>query len=109
MADILDQFSLVNSSAEGENNVDQSSETDITHPKPGEYYVIKRHGGLVPYNDAKIAEAMMKAFMDVEGVEVAQASSTRAKVQSFTRSVTETISRRNPSGEVFISNLFRTW
>ena len=54
---------------------------------PGRLRVIKRNGTVVPYDESKIAVAMTKAFLAVEGGKSAQPSSgaCRPGVRSISR------------------------
>ena len=65
---------------------------------PGQMRVIKRNGSVVPYNQEKIAIAITKAFLAVEGGAAAASTRIHNKVNELTNSVTITFSRRMPSG-----------
>ena len=60
--------------------------------------VIKRNGSVVPYNQEKIAIAITKAFLAVEGGAAAASTRIHNKVNELANSVTITFSRRMPSG-----------
>ena len=65
---------------------------------PGQMRVIKRNGSVVPYNQEKIAIAITKAFLAVEGGAAAASTRIHNKVKELANSVTITFSRRMPSG-----------
>jgi ribonucleoside-diphosphate reductase alpha chain len=65
---------------------------------PGQLRVIKRNGGVVPYDADKIAVAMTKAFLAVEGGTAAASPRIRELVRHLTEQVTGTFERRFPSG-----------
>ena len=65
---------------------------------PGQMRVIKRNGSVVPYNQEKIAIAITKAFLAVEGGAAAASTRIHNKVTGLANAVTITFSRRMPSG-----------
>ena len=65
---------------------------------PGQMRVIKRNGSVVPFNQEKIAIAITKAFLAVEGGAAAASTRIHNKVNELANSVTITFSRRMPSG-----------
>ncbi|MCY4564279.1 MAG: ribonucleoside-diphosphate reductase subunit alpha [Gammaproteobacteria bacterium] len=65
---------------------------------PGRLKVIKRTGEVVPYTDDKIAIAMTKAFLAVEGGTAAASPRIREVVAALTEQVSGTFRRRLPSG-----------
>ncbi len=70
----------------------------ITATAPGELRIIKRNGTVVPYTDDKIAVAMTKGFLAVEGGTAAASPRIRELVAALTTQVTEAFKRRLPSG-----------
>ncbi|ODS25138.1 ribonucleoside-diphosphate reductase subunit alpha [Candidatus Endobugula sertula] len=70
----------------------------ITSTAPGKLRVIKRNGTVVPYDDSKIAIAVTKAFLAVEGGTAAASSRVHETVQTFTQQISDTFNRRMPSG-----------
>jgi ribonucleoside-diphosphate reductase alpha chain len=70
----------------------------IAATAPGEIKVIKRNGAVVPYNDDKIAVALTKAFLAVEGGTAAASPRIRELVAELTLQVSATFKRRFPSG-----------
>ena len=65
---------------------------------PGQMRVIKRNGSVVPYNQEKIAIAITKAFLAVEGGAAAASTRIHNKVTELANAITITFSRRMPSG-----------
>jgi len=70
----------------------------ITATAPGQVRVIKRNGTVVPYADDKIAVAVTKAFLAVEGGTAAASPRIRELVKHLTEQVSSTFKRRFPSG-----------
>ena len=70
----------------------------IAATAPGQLKVIKRNGTVVPYTDDKIAVAMTKAFLAVEGGTAAASPRIRELVTELTEQVSATFKRRFPSG-----------
>jgi len=70
----------------------------IAATAPGQVKVIKRNGTVVPYTDDKIAVAMTKAFLAVEGGTAAASPRIRELVTELTEQVSATFKRRFPSG-----------
>ena len=70
----------------------------IAATAPGQIRVIKRNGTVVTYTDDKIALALTKAFLAVEGGTAAASPRIRELVAHLTEQVTGTFKRRFPSG-----------
>ena len=70
----------------------------IAATAPGQLKVIKRNGTVVPYTDDKIAVALTKAFLAVEGGTAAASPRIRELVATLTNQVSGTFRRRLPSG-----------
>ncbi len=70
----------------------------IAATAPGQLKVIKRNGTVVPYTDDKIAVALTKAFLAVEGGTAAASPRIRELVAELTGQVSDTFKRRFPSG-----------
>ena len=70
----------------------------IVATAPGQIKVIKRNGTVVPYTDDKIALALTKAFLAVEGGTAAASPRIRELVAELTEQVSATFKRRFPSG-----------
>ncbi|HMW46650.1 MAG TPA: ribonucleoside-diphosphate reductase subunit alpha [Cellvibrionaceae bacterium] len=76
--------------------LDASSQVQAT--APGQLRVIKRNGQVVPYTDDKIAVAMTKAFLAVEGGTAAASRRVHETVEKLTQQIGATFRRRMPSG-----------
>lgn len=70
----------------------------LTATAPGQLKIIKRNGTVVPYAADKIAVAMTKAFLAVEGGTAAASPRIRETVTALTEQMTATFKRRLPSG-----------
>jgi ribonucleoside-diphosphate reductase alpha chain len=70
----------------------------LTATAPGQLRVIKRNGTVVSYSDDKIAVALTKAFLAVEGGTAAASPRIRELVAHLTEQVSGTFKRRFPSG-----------
>ncbi|HEV2613917.1 MAG TPA: ribonucleoside-diphosphate reductase subunit alpha [Gammaproteobacteria bacterium] len=66
--------------------------------KPGEIHVIRRNGKITPYDPTKIAVAVSKAFLAVEGENASKSSRIHEQVSQLTDIITQTFQRRLPSG-----------
>ena len=66
-----------------------------------QYQIIRRNGAVVPFEPAKIAVAMMKAFLAVHGTQGAASSSVRETVDQLTHTVTRALMRSRPGGGTF--------
>ncbi|MBL8592044.1 MAG: ribonucleoside-diphosphate reductase subunit alpha, partial [Devosia sp.] len=67
---------------------------------PG-YSVLKRNGGTVPFDQSKIAVALTKAFLAVEGNKAAASRRVHEIVEALTGEVVATLTRRAKDGRVF--------
>ena len=74
------------------------SDTGLSATAPGRIRVIKRNGSVVPYDGDKIAIAMTKAFLAVEGGTAAASTRIHELVDKLTTQITATFKRRMPSG-----------
>lgn len=74
------------------------SKESLNVTAPGQLRVIKRNGTVVPYTVDKIAVAMTKAFLAVEGGTAAASSRIHETVEKLTDQITATFKRRMPSG-----------
>ncbi|WP_353138605.1 ribonucleoside-diphosphate reductase subunit alpha [Limnohabitans sp.] len=70
--------------------------TLLTH-----YQIIRRNGAVVPFEPAKIAVAMMKAFLAVHGTQGAASASVREMVEVLTQGVVRALMRSRPGGGTF--------
>jgi len=65
------------------------------------YQIIRRNGAVVPFEPAKIAVAMMKAFLAVHGTQGAASASVRETVEALTQAVVRALVRSRPAGGTF--------
>jgi len=65
------------------------------------YQIIRRNGAVVPFEPAKIAVAMMKAFLAVHGTHGAASASVREVVETLTQGVIRALVRSRPGGGTF--------
>lgn len=77
---------------------ESSSTSSVAATAPGQLRVIKRNGKVVPYTDDKIAVAVTKAFLAVEGGAAAASTRIHESVADITSQITATFKRRMPSG-----------
>ena len=77
---------------------DGATEDALNTTAPGQLRVIKRNGKVVPYTDDKIAVAITKAFLAVEGGTAAASSRIHETVARLSEQVTATFQRRLVSG-----------
>jgi ribonucleoside-diphosphate reductase alpha chain len=73
-------------------------QANLSATAPGQLRVIKRNGTVVPFDASKIAIAMTKAFLAVEGGTAAASTRVRETVDNLTKQITATFKRRMPSG-----------
>ena len=79
-------------------SITSSSDTDLATTAPGQIRVIKRNGTVVPYTDSKIAVAITKAFLAVEGGTAAASRRIHETVGKLTEQISSTFHRRMSSG-----------
>jgi ribonucleoside-diphosphate reductase alpha chain len=65
------------------------------------YKVVRRNGKLTGFDKNKIAIAMTKAFLAVEGGQAAASTRVHETVEKLTDLVVETLTRRQPNGGTF--------
>ncbi|MBZ0106268.1 MAG: ribonucleoside-diphosphate reductase subunit alpha [Sulfuricella denitrificans] len=66
-----------------------------------DYKIIRRNGSVVPFEPAKIAIAMTKAFIAVNGGQAAASARIREQVEALTNAVVNALMRRQPHGGTF--------
>jgi ribonucleoside-diphosphate reductase alpha chain len=66
-----------------------------------QYKIIRRNGAVVGFEPSKIAIAMTKAFIAVNGGQGAASARVREQVAALTESVVNALVRRQPSGGTF--------
>ena len=74
------------------------NQASLTATAPGQLRIIKRNGTVVPFDASKIAIAMTKAFLAVEGGTAAASTRVHETVDNLTKQITATFKRRMPSG-----------
>ncbi|MEZ5607838.1 MAG: ribonucleoside-diphosphate reductase subunit alpha [Burkholderiaceae bacterium] len=65
------------------------------------YQIMRRNGAVVRFEPAKIAVAMMKAFLAVHGTQGAASASVRELVDELTQTVVRALMRSRPAGGTF--------
>ncbi|MCA0177618.1 MAG: ribonucleoside-diphosphate reductase subunit alpha [Proteobacteria bacterium] len=65
------------------------------------YQIIRRNGAVVAFEPAKIAVALMKAFLAVHGTQGAASASVRETVDELTQTVVRALLRSRPGGGTF--------
>ncbi len=75
-----------------------SASPSLTATAPGQIRVIKRNGTVAPFDASKIAVAVTKAFLAVEGGTAAASGRVHETVETLTEQITSTFKRRMPSG-----------
>ncbi len=78
--------------------IDDVLTSELAAVTPGQLRVIRRNNTVTPYDDSKIAVAITKAFLAVEGGNAAASSRIHETVAELTRQVSEAFQRRNPTG-----------
>ncbi|MFZ6710768.1 ribonucleoside-diphosphate reductase subunit alpha [Undibacterium sp. TC9W] len=72
-----------------------------SHSNYSEYRIIRRNGSVVGFEPSKIAIAMTKAFLAVNGGHGAESARVRELVEQLTASVVAALLRRQPAGGTF--------
>jgi ribonucleoside-diphosphate reductase alpha chain len=76
----------------------RGSEKNKTHQIDDGFHVIRRNGKVTDFDASKIAVAMTKAFLAVEGGSAAASRRIHQTVQELTEQVSSALTRRMPSG-----------
>ena len=66
-----------------------------------DYRIIRRNGAVVPFAPSKIAVAMTKAFLAVNGEQGRESARIRELVEQLTNNVVAALVRRQPNGGTF--------
>lgn len=74
---------------------------DVRTPTEPGYRLIRRNGGVTPFDPSKIAVALTKAFLAVEGSNAAGSRRVHDIVSELTEQVVAGLSRRADSGRTF--------
>ncbi|MDP2829202.1 MAG: ribonucleoside-diphosphate reductase subunit alpha [Sulfuricellaceae bacterium] len=80
------------------NTGEPSAASDVSY---ADYKVIRRNGGVVPFEPAKIAIAMTKAFIAVNGGQAAASARIREQVEVLATAAVGAMMRRQPHGGTF--------
>ncbi|MDO8890231.1 MAG: ribonucleoside-diphosphate reductase subunit alpha [Sulfurimicrobium sp.] len=91
----------VSSSAFPASSLGAKSATPSAEASYADYKIIRRNGGVVPFEPAKIAIAMTKAFIAVNGGQAAASARIREQVEALTMAVVNALMRRQPHGGTF--------
>ena len=74
------------------------SSIPVSATEPGKLHVIRRNGKITPFDADKIAIAITKAFLAVEGGNAAASTRVRETVALLTQTMNSTFKRRMPAG-----------
>ncbi len=77
------------------------AETAAARSVYADYHLIRRNGAVVPFEPGKIAVAMTKAFIAVQGSGAAASASVRETVGNLTEAVVRALLRSRPGGGTF--------
>ncbi len=85
---------------------DAASAAILASTTPGQFHVIRRNGKLTGFDASKIAVAMTKAFLAVEGGNAAASRRVHDTVQTLTAQIMENLTRRlSGSGTIHIEDI----
>ncbi|MBN3803723.1 ribonucleoside-diphosphate reductase subunit alpha, partial [Paraburkholderia sp. Ac-20336] len=79
----------------------QSAQALAPHTSYADYKVIRRNGSVVAFEPSKIAIAVTKAFLAVNGGQGAASARVRELVEQLTQSVVRALVRSRPNGGTF--------
>ena len=79
----------------------QIEKEELALTAPGQFRVIRRNGKLTSFDKEKIAVAMTKAFLAVEGGNAAASSRIHKTVEELTAQVVYALTRSRPDGGTF--------
>ena len=86
--------------------IDISQDISTSRPiSPDKISVIKRSGGVMPYDEEKIVLAVTRAYLAVEGGQVASSPRVREKSEQIAAEITAIINRRRGSSTVHIEDI----
>ena len=78
-----------------------NAEQAVVTAARGDYRIIRRNGAVVAFEPSKIAIAVTKAFLAVNGGQGAASARVRELVEQLTNSVVSALVRRQPGGGTF--------
>lgn len=84
--------------SKNQNNEAIFTNHEIANTAPGHLRVIRRNGTVTPYDQNKIAVAMTKAFLAIEGGTAAASTRVHELVAKLTNQITEVFTRRIENG-----------
>ncbi len=90
--------SPVRATAAGQNPAPAASAAELAATAPGAIKVIRRNGKLTNFDANKIAIALTKAFLAVEGGQAAASARVRDKVAELTQSIVHALTRHLSGG-----------
>jgi len=79
----------------------ETAEPAVIDTRYADYKIIRRNGAVVGFAPNKIAIAVTKAFIAVQGGQAAASARIRELVESITGQVTAALMRRTPNGGTF--------
>ncbi len=79
----------------------EPADATVIDTRYADYKIIRRNGAVVGFAPNKIAIAVTKAFIAVQGGQAAASARIRERVESITGQVTAALMRRTPSGGTF--------
>src|SRR3569833_2785145 len=79
----------------------EPADVAVIDTRYADYKIIRRNGAVVGFAPNKIAIAVTKAFIAVQGGQAAASARIRELVESITGQVTAALMRRNPNGGTF--------
>ncbi len=82
-------------------NVENTIQPAVKDSRYANYMVIRRNGSVVGFEPSKVAIAVTKAFLAVNGGQAAASARVRELVESLTESVVNALVRRQPNGGTF--------
>jgi ribonucleoside-diphosphate reductase alpha chain len=82
-------------------SINPSSNSDSTESRYADYKIIRRNGAVASFTPQKIAVAVTKAFIAVNGSHEAASARMRDQVQQTTNAVVNALMRHKPSGGTF--------
>lgn len=95
---IIDTVEKESMDTQTSSHVAYTPHLDITHTAPGLIKVIRRNGTVTPFDANKIAVAMTKAFLAVEGDTAANSCRIHEKVATLSKKISDTFFRRLHTG-----------
>jgi ribonucleoside-diphosphate reductase alpha chain len=95
------QVTVDSAQARATPQVSVSTEEAAREAVYAQYKIIRRNGAVVGFEPSKIAIAMTKAFIAVNGGQGAASARVREQVAALTESVVNALVRRQPSGGTF--------